>query len=83
MLIVNIHKAKTQLSRLIEEVLSGREVLIAKAGKPVVRMEPVHKHINKRESGKYKGKIKMAEDFDQLPEDIMKAFSGKSDESFD
>jgi len=80
MQIVNIHEAKTHLSRLIEHVNAGKEIIIAKAGKPVARLEPIHIKLNKRKGGQWKGKVKMAEDFDVLPDDILKAFSGKSDE---
>ncbi|MFC2124084.1 type II toxin-antitoxin system Phd/YefM family antitoxin [Bacteroidota bacterium] len=78
--IVNIHEAKTQLSKLIEYVIAGKEVIIAKSGKPVARLEPIHGGLKKRIGGQWKGKIKIADDFDELPEDILAAFLGKSDE---
>ena len=79
--IVNVHQAKTQLSKLIEKVLSGREVIIAKAGRPVVRLEPIHGKLKKRVGGQWKNKISVAGDFDTLPDQILNAFLGKSDES--
>jgi len=78
--IVNIHQAKTQLSKLIEKVISGKEVIIAKAGKPMVRLQPIHGKLQKRVGGQWRSKIIIAEDFDVLPADIMNAFMGKTDE---
>jgi prevent-host-death family protein len=49
--IVNIHQAKMQLSKLIEKVLSGKEVIIARAGKPMVRRQPIHGKLKKRVGG--------------------------------
>lgn len=64
---VNIHEAKTNLSRLLEAVAAGEEVIIAKAGKPVARLAPLEKPgQKKREAGALKGKIWLAEDFDAL-----------------
>ena len=78
----NVHEAKTNLSKLIEQALNGEEVIIAKAGKPLVRLVPVR---DEKENcfGIDAGKIWIAEDFDTLPEDILAAFCGEKDESFD
>lgn len=62
---VNIHEAKTHLSRLVERAAAGEEVIIAKAGKPMARLAPLEKPVKKkREPGALKGKIWMAENFD-------------------
>jgi len=62
---VNIHEAKTHLSRLVERVAAGEEMIIAKAGKPMARLVPLEKPMqNKREPGALKGKIWIAENFD-------------------
>jgi prevent-host-death family protein len=74
MQIVNISEAKAQLSALIEKVLSGEEVIIGKAGKPVARLMQYENSRRNRIPGALKGKIKIAHDFDELPEDISKAF---------
>lgn len=71
---VNIHEAKSQLSKLIELALSGQEVVIAKAGKPKVRLIPVESE-EKSRFGMDKGKIWMADDFNELPEDILELMS--------
>jgi prevent-host-death family protein len=72
--ITNISEAKAQLSALIEKVLSGQEVIIGKAGKPVARLIRYENNLKPREPGALKGKIKLAEDFDALPEDMEAAF---------
>jgi prevent-host-death family protein len=62
--IVNIHEAKTQFSKLIDEAASGREVIIAKAGKPVARLSPLAKTRTKK-LGLLKGKLRVPADFNQ------------------
>jgi prevent-host-death family protein len=74
MQIANIHEAKSQLSKLVERALEGEEVIIARAGKPVVRLVPVCQNDAPRKGGQWKGKVRIAEDFDELPEDIARAF---------
>lgn len=74
---VNIHEAKTQFSQLVEAVLWGQETLIAKAGKPVAKLCPLTKRKAKFKFGVLKGKIKIAQNFDEaLPEDILSDFEG-------
>jgi len=74
-LVVNIHEAKTQFSKLISRVGSGEEVVIAKAGKPVAKLVPVKKDMGHRASGSAKGKIVIAEDFDApLPDSVLSEF---------
>lgn len=72
---VNIHAAKTHLSSLVEEALKGEEVIIAKAGKPLVRLTPVATKKVDRKPGRMKGLIEMHPNFDDpLPRDIAEAF---------
>lgn len=74
---VNIHEAKTHLSRLLNEVARGDEVIIAKAGKPIARLVPVAKNAPRRAPGYLRGKIRIADDFDApLPGDIQAEFEG-------
>jgi len=61
---VNIHEAKTHLSRLVDAAARGQETIIAKAGKPMARLVPLRAAIRKRKPGSLKGKIWIAEDFD-------------------
>ena len=72
--ITNISEAKAQLSALVEKVLSGKEVIIGKAGKPVVKMVRYDPSGEERKPGALRGKIHIADDFDELPEDIAEAF---------
>lgn len=72
---VNVHEAKTHLSRLLTKVESGEEVTIAKAGKPVARLVPVDRNVVKRVPGTAKGEIIIADHFDgPLPDDLLRAF---------
>jgi len=85
MVITNISEAKATLSRLIEQVLNGQEVIIGKAGKPVAKLVPYTQDTSPRQlgAGQWKGKIWIADDFDDLPDDVLKLFIGeaKNDES--
>jgi prevent-host-death family protein len=72
--IANIHQAKSQLSKLIDHAMNGEEVIIAKAGQPMVRLVPIHADATPRLGGQWKGRVRMAEDFDSLPTDIAAAF---------
>jgi prevent-host-death family protein len=64
MIEVNIHEAKTNLSRLIAQVEAGEEVIIARSGEAVVKMIAVPKASKKRVLGQYRGEIVIADDFD-------------------
>jgi prevent-host-death family protein len=71
---VNIHDAKTHLSRLLEEVAGGEEIVIAKAGKPVARLCPIAE-VPVRKPGRLKGRLTIADDFDApLPPDVLASF---------
>jgi prevent-host-death family protein len=72
--ITNISEAKAQLSALIEKVMAGEEVIIGKAGKPVAKLVRYHRSEELRRPGALKGKIKISDDFDELPKDIAEAF---------
>jgi prevent-host-death family protein len=72
--IANIHEAKSQLSRLIERAMKGEDVIIAKAGQPMVRLVPIRADASPRRGGQWKGRVRIAEDFDTLPDDIAAAF---------
>jgi len=74
MQITNISEAKARLSALIEKVMHGQEIIIGKAGKPVAKLVPYERSEQTRHPGALKGKIKIADDFDELPEDIAEAF---------
>lgn len=72
---VNVHEAKTHLSRLLARVAAGEEVIISKAGKPVARLVPIRARKAKREPGQDEGCIWIAEDFDApLPPEVQSLF---------
>ena len=74
---MNIHEAKTHLSRLLELVELGEPVVIARNGKPIARIVPFRGEV--RKPGKLKGKIHIGEDFEApLPDEIAAAFRGES-----
>ena len=75
--VVNVHEAKTHLSRLLVQAENGEEVVIARNGKPVARLSPVRKH-GKRQPDAFKGKIVIPESFfDPLPEEELRAWEGE------
>jgi prevent-host-death family protein len=74
---VNMHEAKTQLSRLVERARLGEEVIIAKAGKPVARIVPIATDREARTPGSAVGLLKVSPDFHEpLPEDVVSEFEG-------
>ena len=76
---INIHQAKTQLSRLIERVNAGEEIVIARAGRPVARLVPAGVSAAPRTPGLMKGRIRVGKGFDApLPGDLLDAFEGKT-----
>lgn len=72
----NIHEAKTNLSKLIEITLKGEEVIIAKAGEPIIKLSPYKEKLKPRKLGLLKGKIVIPNDFDDEDEEINKLFYG-------
>lgn len=72
--LTNISEAKAQFSALIEKVMTGKEVIIGKAGKPVAKLVRYERSEKPRQPGALRGKIKIADDFDELPDDIARAF---------
>jgi prevent-host-death family protein len=73
---VNMHEAKTTLSRLVDRVADGEEILIARDGEPVALLSPLKPLV--RQPGRLKGRIRMSADFDApLPLGLLKAFGGR------
>lgn len=77
MILRNVSEAKAELSALLEAVSRGEEVLIGKAGVPVARLVRYDGQAEARRPGALRGKIKLAADFDELPEDLAVAFGLK------
>ena len=74
MIVKSISAAKAQLSALIERARGGEEIIIGKAGKPVAVLTSYSPSRRARKPGALKGRIKIADDFDDLPKDIALAF---------
>lgn len=78
MSVFNIHEAKTHLSRLLDRVAQGEEVIIAKSGRPVAKL--VRVTAEPRRPGRLKGRIRIGPDFEEpLPEEILAAFRGEGE----
>ncbi len=76
--IINVHAAKSQLSRLLNAAAAGEDVIIAKAGKPVVRLVPIEARKERRKLGTLAGQLRVPDDFDDpLPDEILDAFEGR------
>ena len=71
---VNIHEAKTHLSRLVERVETGEEIVIARAGRPVARLIPYRAQTSARVPGAWRGLVRIAPDFDQTDDAILDSF---------
>jgi prevent-host-death family protein len=74
MLQVGMHEAKTNLSRLVERALEGEEVILTRRGKPAVRLVPERAGGFASLFGVWEGRVHIAEDFDELPDDIAERF---------
>lgn len=77
MRVVNIHEAEADLSRLLDDVAAGEEIVIARSGRPVARLVPLSDSLKPREFGRMRGTIHLADDFDEpLPPEAVAAFEG-------
>lgn len=71
----NVHQAKTHFSKLLDRVMQGEEIIIARAGKPIARLVPVAPHPARRIPGSARGQLQVSPDFDApLPEEILRSF---------
>ena len=73
---INIQAAKTHLSRLVEQAVAGDDIVLAKAGRPLVRLVPVQPDVSPRKAGAWKGKVRMARDFNAEDERVIALFEG-------
>ena len=78
-MVINVYEAKTHLSRLLERAAAGEEIVLGKSGKPMALLVPYHERRRPRVPGRLAGKIWIAPDFDDTPEDIIAAFEGDLD----
>ena len=78
MITVNIHDAKTQLSKLVEQAAQGESFIIAKAGKPMAKLVPAGRPARRRKPGGWKGRVVIRKDFEaKLPPALRAAFEGR------
>ena len=77
--VTNVSEAKANLSKLLEQVERGEEIIIGRNGKPVAVLSAYKSDSTPRQPGigNWKGKIWVADDFDELPDELMRAFNGE------
>lgn len=78
--VINVHEAKTHLSRLIQRAENGEEIIIGRAGRPAAKLVAFHEKKGPRVGGQYRGQIWIADDFDDLPAQIEAAFYGEAED---
>jgi prevent-host-death family protein len=78
MKVINIQAAKTHLSRLVEEAASGEEIVLAKAGRPYVKLVACMPSKSPRKLGGWEGKLTIGEDFDEVDAEIVRLFGGET-----
>lgn len=74
---VNVYEAKTHLSKLLDRVAAGEEIVIARGGRPIARLVPLSQRAEPRQPGVWRGRVTMAPDFDVLPAEVAAAFRGE------
>jgi prevent-host-death family protein len=74
---INVYEAKTHLSRLLDRVEAGEEIIIGRAGRPIARLVPYRGTTGERRPGAWRGQVRIAEDFDDLPEELAATFRGE------
>jgi len=72
--VINVSEAKTHLSQLLAAVAAGEEIVIARAGKPLAKLVPYQEAVEPRTPGYWRGRVRIAPDFDDLPEALAAAF---------
>lgn len=76
-MVINVYEAKTRLSELLERADRGEEFVLARAGRPVARLIPYRPGRKPRVPGRLSGRVTIATDFDDTPEEIIDAFEGR------
>ena len=76
--VINVSEAKTHLSQLLAAVAAGEEIVIARAGKPLAKLVPYQEVVEPRTPGYWRGRVRIAPDFDDLPEALAAAFRGEA-----
>lgn len=78
-MVINVHEAKTHLSRLLDRAASGEEIVIARAGKPIARLMPLTRR-PPRVFGALAGELWISDDFDDIDEELVELFEGHGDD---
>jgi prevent-host-death family protein len=68
MRVINVYEAKTHLSQLLAAVAAGEEIIMARAGKPLAKLVPYQEVVEPRTPGYWRGRVRIAPDFDELPD---------------
>lgn len=71
---VNVHEAKTRLAQLVDQALADKKVIIVRNGTPVVQLVPVQRKPVRRQPGAWKGMGRIADDFDETPDEVTESF---------
>ena len=71
---INVYEAKTHLSKLLDRVSEGEEIVIARGGRPVARLVPLATRSEPRTPGAWRGRVEIGAGFEELPEEVMRAF---------
>lgn len=78
MRVINVYEAKTHLSQLLVAVAAGEEIVIARAGRPLAKLVPYEETTAPRTPGYWRGRVRIAPDFDTLPAPLAAAFRGEA-----
>jgi prevent-host-death family protein len=76
-MVINTHEAKTHLSRLIERAAAGEEIILGKAGRPMAKLVPYDGAGEPRRPGLWRGRVRLAPDFDDTPSELVDDFEGR------
>jgi prevent-host-death family protein len=76
-MLVNLHEAKTHLSRLVERAANGEDIVIGKAGRPMARLVAFRPEPEPRRPGRWAGQVRIAPDFDETPTSVLAEFEGR------
>ena len=76
-MIVNIHEAKTHLSRLVDRAAGGEDIVIGKAGRPMARLVAFREEPGPRTPGRWAGRVRIAPDFDEPDPELADEFEGR------
>ena len=78
-MVVNVHQAKTHLSRLLERVEQGERIVLGRNGRPIARLVPYVEEREPRQPGALRGRIRLSDDFDATSNELIDAFEGDSE----